>query len=449
MGIKGLAKFVADYAPKAIKQREFNSFVGRTLAIDASMSLYQFMIAIRDTETHGNLTNEEGETTSHISGFLARAVRLLEHGIKPVYVFDGKPPTLKGGELAKRKDKRDRAEHELEAAREVGDMEEVRKQIGRTVKVTKQHNEEVKKLLGFMGIPVVDAPCEAEAQCAELTKTGKAFATATEDADALTFGSTVLVRHLNFSDSKAKLNPILAIDLQVVLKELGLTMSQFVDFCILCGCDYCDTIRGIGAKTAYNLIKEHKDIETVIQNIDIAKHPLPEHFPYKQAREFFHSPEVIQGADVRVQWKDADNDGLIKFLVEQNNFNAARVDAYINRLKKARGKSCQTRLESFFGPITTVSSSTAAQPIKDGGKKGSTGKGTTVKASASSKNSTSKAKTPAKRKAVKAVTGGGTPADVSAPSEPPHDTTSSHQKEEKEEEDERKIKRMKEEEEEE
>eukprot|EP00922_Rhytidocystis_sp_ex-Travisia-forbesii_P063401 GHVS01094336.1.p1 GENE.GHVS01094336.1~~GHVS01094336.1.p1 ORF type:complete len:428 (+),score=70.48 GHVS01094336.1:50-1285(+) len=408
------------------------------------MSLYQFMIAIRDTETHGNLTNEEGETTSHISGFLARAVRLLEYGIKPVYVFDGKPPTLKGGELAKRKDKRDQAEKELEAARETGDMEEVRKQLGRTVKVTKQHNEEVKKLLGFMGIPVVEAPCEAEAQCAELTKTGKAFGTATEDADALTFGSSVLVRHLNFSDSKAKQNPILAIDLQVVLQELGLTMSQFVDFCILCGCDYCDTIRGIGAKTAYNLIKDHKDIETVIQNIDITKHPLPEHFPYKQARDFFHSPEVIQGADVRLQWKDIDIDGLVKFLVEQNNFNAGRVDAYINRLKKARGKSCQTRLESFFGPVTTVSSTTATQPIKNGAKKGSAGKGITLKASTSSKNSSSKAKTPAKRKAVKAMTGGDSP-DQMTGADTPSDVKSSQPKEEEEEEDNRKVKKLKDE----
>eukprot|EP00922_Rhytidocystis_sp_ex-Travisia-forbesii_P063407 GHVS01094342.1.p1 GENE.GHVS01094342.1~~GHVS01094342.1.p1 ORF type:complete len:443 (+),score=61.17 GHVS01094342.1:129-1457(+) len=434
MGIKGLAKFIADYAPKAIKQKDFGSFVGRTLAIDASMSLYQFMIAIRDTESHGNLTNEQGETTSHITGFLARAVRLLEHGIKPVYVFDGKPPTLKGGELAKRKDKRDQAEKHLEAARDAGDMDEVRKQIGRTVKVTKQHNEDVKRLLGLMGIPVVDAPCEAEAQCAELTKTGKAFATATEDADALTFGSTVLVRHLNFSDSKAKQNPILAIDLQVVLEDLGLTMSQFVDFCILCGCDYCDTIRGIGAKTAYSLIKEHKDIETIIQNIDITKHPLPELFPYQQAREFFHSPEVVQGADVRIQWRDADSDGLIKFLVDQNNFSTSRVEAYINRLKKARGKSCQTRLENFFGPVTTVSST-----VKSEAKKGPTGKGVATK---QSKNTASKAKTPAKRKTPQAVKTGDKSSDPSPPSEPSRDAADSQQKEEDVE---RKAKRVKDE----
>ena len=34
-----------------------------------------------------------------------------------------------------------------------------------------------------MGIPVIDAPGEAEAQCAELVRMGKAYASATEDMD--------------------------------------------------------------------------------------------------------------------------------------------------------------------------------------------------------------------------------------------------------------------------
>lgn len=62
--------------------------------------------------------------------------------------------------------------------------------------MTKQHNEDARRLLKLMGVPVVEAPCEAEAQCAELVKTGKVFATATEDMDALTFGSTVLLRNM-------------------------------------------------------------------------------------------------------------------------------------------------------------------------------------------------------------------------------------------------------------
>ena len=53
-----------------------------------------------------------------------------------------------------------------------------------------------------ISIPYVEAPCEAEAQCAELVKGGKVYAAGTEDMDALTFGTTVLLRHLTFSEAR-------------------------------------------------------------------------------------------------------------------------------------------------------------------------------------------------------------------------------------------------------
>ncbi|KFG29101.1 putative flap structure-specific endonuclease 1, partial [Toxoplasma gondii VAND] len=74
MGIKGLGKFVGDFAPRAIKRQEPGSFTGRVIAIDASMSLYQFMVAIRDGNSFGNFTNDAGDCTSHIAGMLNRAI---------------------------------------------------------------------------------------------------------------------------------------------------------------------------------------------------------------------------------------------------------------------------------------------------------------------------------------------------------------------------------------
>lgn len=68
--------------------------------------------------------------------------------------------------------------------------------------MTKDHTEDCKKLLRLMGVPVIEAPCEAEAQCAELVRAEKVFATATEDMDALTFGSTILARRMTFSEAK-------------------------------------------------------------------------------------------------------------------------------------------------------------------------------------------------------------------------------------------------------
>lgn len=118
MGIHGLAKLIGDYAPSAIKDNEIKNYFGRKVAIDASMSLYQFLIAVR--QEGQMLTSDTGETTSHLMGFFYRTIRMVENGIKPVYVFDGKPPTLKSGELAKRAERRAEAEKELTKAEEQG-----------------------------------------------------------------------------------------------------------------------------------------------------------------------------------------------------------------------------------------------------------------------------------------------------------------------------------------
>ncbi|KAE9618890.1 Flap endonuclease 1 [Lupinus albus] len=173
MGIKGLTKLLADNAPKSMKENKFESYFGRKIAIDASMSIYQFLIVVGRSGTK-MLTNEAGEVTSHLHGMLLRTIRLLEAGIKPVYVFDGMPPDLKKQELAKRYSKRAEATECLTEAIKAGNKEDIEKFSKRTVKVTKQHNEDCKRLLRLMGMPVVEAPSEAEAQCAALCKAGKA-----------------------------------------------------------------------------------------------------------------------------------------------------------------------------------------------------------------------------------------------------------------------------------
>ena len=94
MGILGLSKLIADVAPAAIKENEIKNYFGRKVAIDASMSLYQFLIAVRQ-DGCAMLTTEDGSTTSHLMGMFYRTIRMVDNGIKPVYVFDGKPPTMK------------------------------------------------------------------------------------------------------------------------------------------------------------------------------------------------------------------------------------------------------------------------------------------------------------------------------------------------------------------
>lgn len=84
------------------------------------MSIYQFLIAVR--QNGENLTNDNGETTSHLMGMFYRTIRMVENGIKPVYVFDGKPPQMKSKELEKRLERRTEAEAEMSKAAEAGKL---------------------------------------------------------------------------------------------------------------------------------------------------------------------------------------------------------------------------------------------------------------------------------------------------------------------------------------
>jgi len=348
MGIKQLSKLIADQAPNSFKNSEFKNYFSRTIAIDASMALYQFLIAIRSDGQQ--MTNEAGDITSHLLGIFYRTIRMLEAGIKPVYVFDGKPPKLKSGELQKRKEARQEAEKKLEAAKEEGDEETIEKFNRRMVKVLPEHNEEAKKLLTLMGIPVVSAPCEAEAQATELVKAGKVFAVASEDMDCLTFDCPRLLRNLTKPESK-KL-PVTEYNSEKLLTELEMDRKSFVDMCILLGCDYCDSIKGIGPKKAYEFIKKYSSIEELLKHLDTEKYLVPDHFPFEAARELFFNPEVQDCKEITLKWIEPDLTGLIDFLVKEKGFNEERVKSGYNKIMKTRKKGTQGRIDTFFKTLS-------------------------------------------------------------------------------------------------
>lgn len=186
------------------------------------MSIYSFLIAVRSDGQQ--LMSETGETTSHIMGMFYRTLRMVDNGIKPLFVFDGAPPKLKSGELAKRFQRKTEAHEAHEEAKETGTAEEVEKFSRRTVRVTREHNQECQRLLELMGIPYIIAPTEAEAQCAVLARAGKVYAAASEDMDTLTFDSPVLLRHLTFSEQRKE--PIQEIFLDKVLEGLEMDRTQ-------------------------------------------------------------------------------------------------------------------------------------------------------------------------------------------------------------------------------
>jgi flap endonuclease-1 len=348
------------------------------------MAIYQFLIAVRSQNGAGGtavmLTNADGETTSHVQGLFNRTIRFLTEGIRPVYVFDGKPPQIKSGELQKRRDRRDKAQAALKTAQDDGNVEEQDKQSRRLVRAGQKENDDCKKLLQLMGIPILTAPCEAEAQASFLAKSGLVYATATEDMDALTFQTPVLLRKMTFANNSKAL--IQTMNYEKAVAGLGLNHDQFIDLCILLGCDYCDNIKGIGPKTALKLVLEHQSIENILKHIDQDKYAVPEDWLpnearkkakvddyttddeneeneendeqeevepiYVSARRLFKHHEVTK--DVDLKWKDCNADDLTKFLVDEMGFNLERVKANIEKLQKAyKGMSKpQARMDSFF-----------------------------------------------------------------------------------------------------
>nr|C4JDR3.2 RecName: Full=Flap endonuclease 1; Short=FEN-1; AltName: Full=Flap structure-specific endonuclease 1 [Uncinocarpus reesii 1704] len=352
MGIKHLYQIISENAPDAVKSGEIKNQFGRKVAIDASMSIYSFLIAVRSDGQQ--LMNESGETTSHLMGLFYRTLRMVDNGIKPLYVFDGAPPKLKSGELAKRIARKQEAAEQHEEAKETGTTEDVEKFSRRTVRVTREHNEECKKLLKLMGIPYINAPTEAEAQCAVLARAGKVYAAASEDMDTLCFDSPILLRHLTFSEQRKE--PILEIHLDRVLEGLGMDRKTFVDLCILLGCDYLDPIPKVGPNTALKLIRDHGSLEKVVEamkNDPKQKYTIPDDWPYEQARDLFFEPDVrpADHPECDFKWEAPDVEGLVKFLVEGKGFSEDRVRSGAARLQKNMKTAQQSRLEGFFKPV--------------------------------------------------------------------------------------------------
>lgn len=351
MGIKQLFTIIKENAPDAIKTGEIKNHFGRKVAIDASMSIYSFLIAVR---SNGEvLTNEDGQTTSHLMGMFYRTLRMVDNGIKPLYVFDGAPPKLKSGELARRYQRKQEALEGLEEARETGTAEDVEKFSRRTVRVTREHNEECQRLLKLMGIPYIIAPTEAEAQCAVLARAGKVFAAASEDMDTLCFDSPILLRHLTFSEQRKE--PIQEIHVDKVLEGLDMERKQFVDLCILLGCDYLDPIPKVGPSTALKLIREHGSLEKIVEKMrkgDL-KYTVPDDWPFEDARDLFFNPDVraADHPDCDFKWDKPDIEGLVNFLVTEKGFSEDRVRSGAARLEKNLKTSQQQRLEGFFKPV--------------------------------------------------------------------------------------------------
>lgn len=345
MGIRGLAKLIEEVAPSAIKKRLIQHYCNKVIAIDASVLLYQFITTITSGDGSA-LANSSGEITSHLVGLLSKVTRMIEAGIKPVFVFDGKPPEDKQGELERRRQAREAAETEQQKAEEEGDIERAKQLSRRTVKVTQQHCKQAERLLDILGIPYVVAAGEAEAQCVAMVKANLCHGVASSDLDVLAFGSPCLIRNLAQRGDK----DIMEIDLNIVLTELGFSYDEFLDLCILCGCDYTNSLEGIGPKSAYKLIVKHRNIEDALSADQGKLAEKASNWPYTRARELFKNPTVTDPKEIKktLKWKPINKDEAMKFLVEEMEFDHESTEKKLDKLIAAKKKPKQCTIDNFF-----------------------------------------------------------------------------------------------------
>ncbi len=324
---------------------EIEALNGKTTAIDAYNTLYQFLSGIRQPDGTP-LMDVAGRVTSHLSGLFYRTSKFIEVGIMPVFVFDGKPPAFKNVTLEKREQIKFEAEKKLEEALANGDMEQARKAAQATSRLTKEMVTEAKDLLGLMGIPVVQAPSEAEAQAAHMTKRGDAFATASQDYDSLLFGSPKLVRNLTITGRKKLPNKEIyievkpeLIDLKKTLDTLGLTQEKLIMLGIMVGTDFNNGgIKGIGPKKALQIVRT-KNVDAILTEIDFS--------PYdpQMILDFFLNPPIENNYEIK--WKKPDEEGIKKMMIDEHSFSEERVTRVIDTISK-KSPGSQKKLGSWL-----------------------------------------------------------------------------------------------------
>ncbi len=319
---------------------------GSVVSVDAYNILYQFLSSIREYDG-SPLKDAKGHITSHISGIFYRTITLMEQGIKPVYVFDGKPSYLKNRTLEERRLIKEKNVLELQAAVEAGDDERARSLSSRINYVTREVADDARKILSYMGLPYVDAPSEGEAQASVMSRNGLVSGVVSQDYDCLLFGARRVFRNFTMYGRRkvpgrnlyVNVTPEY-IDLNEVLETNHITHEQLIDLGILVGTDFNRGLERVGAKTALNLIRKYGTVYAVlkekgqeIENLD-------------EIRKFFWSPPV--NSEVRIVFTRPQPDRLFQFLCDEHDFSRQRIEPYLEKLETFFGREKQSNLDTFF-----------------------------------------------------------------------------------------------------
>ena len=331
--------------PKII---EFSDLNNKILVVDAFNMLYQFITTIRQPDG-SPLTDDSGNITSHLAGLFYRITNLMKMEMKLVFVFDGESHVLKFKEQERRSKLKSEASEKYKEAVEAEDIDAMKKYASRTARLTREMIEESKELLSALGIPIVQAPGEGEAQAAHMVKKGDAYAIVSQDADALLFGAPRIIKNLSISKKRKKTGKLgydkvlpELIKNNEVLEKLGIDDEQLIILGILVGTDFnIGGIKGIGPKKALKLVKESdRNWNNLFEIVE-----WDFSYSWENVYDIFKNPNITN--DYQLIWNEINEEKIFDIMVKQHNFSEERVRNTIAELIKNKTKE-QKGLSDFF-----------------------------------------------------------------------------------------------------
>lgn len=293
MGIKNLYKFLLRFAPESIVPINLEDISGSTVAIDINLYIYK----LHSVAVNYNIKNKTGGYINHLQGLLFKISELVSHNITPICVFDGKPPVIKGNTIKARKEKNSISTYNI--------------------------FNESRELLLHMGIQYIDAPSEAEAQCAAMNTNNLVDYVVTDDLDALVFGANKVIKGFG------KKSETVCIDRAKILEALQLTQYEFINLCILLGSDYTCSIPQVGPIKANKLIQQYRNINSILAGESLT---VPPNFKYIEAIDEFTKPIVNTNIVITQRTSLNNKSDLIKYLVDIHGLNLDKVRSSIDKL---------------------------------------------------------------------------------------------------------------------
>ncbi|MBI2046634.1 flap structure-specific endonuclease [Candidatus Pacearchaeota archaeon] len=312
---------------------EFSQLKGRTIAVDAYNTIYQFLSTIRQPDGTP-LMDKKGNITSHLSGLFYRNV------------------ALKYKTNLMRTEAKGEAREKYKEAMKKEDIEEMGKYAKQFVHLTKEIVDESKELLEAMGIAIVQAPGEAEAQAAHMARTDKnIYAVASQDYDSLLFAAPRLIQNLTLarrrklaSGSYVFISPEF-VELEKVLNALQVNHEQLISIGILTGTDYNPGgVKGIGPKKALQIVIKYKYPAAIFNSVREQIEKQAEEgrdFDWQEVFELFKKPDVDK--DFKVEFQKI-NENKIKEILLEHDFSEERIENQLAKLREHKEQAKQRKL---------------------------------------------------------------------------------------------------------